>query len=124
RGRARHGSVLRRVVDDVDPLVCTVELVGGRADLGVTTEEGEAGLAVVGEVAAIAGRAAGSVAALVLEARVVGLRLRDRASGRLPDVLRVRRRERLDEGRRGERLAAVGRLGDRGGVRLLLRAEL
>ena len=43
---AALGAGLRRVVDDVHPLVRRVELVGGRANLRVAPEEREAGRAV------------------------------------------------------------------------------
>src|SRR5215216_5673568 len=53
--RARLGWV----VDDIDPLVCWIKLIGGGAHLrshGVHTEEGVARQAVRGKVAALPGK--------------------------------------------------------------------
>ena len=110
---SRDGARLRRVEDKVDPLVRRVALVGGRANLGVATEEREARGAVVGEVTAVARDAR---VRRFLSGRIVRSRLRVRHSLRVALILGVRRDERGDQLRRRERSPAVGRLQDHRGV--------
>ena len=57
---------LRRVVDDVHPLMRRVELVGRRANLRVAAEERVAGRAGVVEVAAVSSRARAGLAAWLI----------------------------------------------------------
>ena len=112
-GRARRSlrARLRRVIDDVDPLVRGVELIGRRAHLRVPSEERVARQAVGIEVTAIAGPPAGGNVVLA-EQRIVALRLGPRDRLRVGDVLRIGRGEGRNQLRRRKRLSAVGRFRD------------
>ncbi len=102
------GPRLRRIVNDVDPLVGRVELIGRRAHLRITPEECVAGCAGVAEVAAVArGIGRRTLHGLFLAGRIVADKLgRDRLRRCL--VLRVVGDERRQEPRRAKGLAAVG----------------
>ena len=116
-GPGRDLGALRRVVDEIDPLA-RAPLIGRRANLRVAAEEGVAGLACRGEVAAVPRERAGR-GDRALAGRVVrrGLRWRRPRSGH---VDRVVRGERPDGARRSERRAAVRRLRDLDRIEVVL----